>query len=134
MNNSSQKSDSGHDKPRKNPLEWVVFAFSLVLVLGTLGFLGYETLVVPMTPPRLEAHLGKLEIRGSLMFVAVTVENDGATTATNVEVEVKSRDGQSAGFTLQHVPRNGKREGWVSFEAPLDKSQLQARVAGYQIP
>lgn len=119
----------------KNALEWTVFALSLVLVLGVLGFLSYEAISGANTPPRLEISLGEPVKAGKQWLIPVRIENRGATTATSVEIEVSRRGrDEKAGFSLDHVPRGGARQGWVSFDAPLQKSELEARVLGYQEP
>ncbi len=120
----------------KNAVEWTVFAFSCVLVTLVVGYLLYLTLSSkPETAtPRLRVTLGQWSERNGHIWVPVTVENNGSVTAVNVEVKVERTDGQSAGFTLPHVPRRGKREGWVSFAPPLKREQLKARISGYQAP
>ncbi|MBW3636319.1 MAG: hypothetical protein KY445_07625 [Armatimonadetes bacterium] len=119
----------------KNALEWTVFALSLILIIGVLGFLGFEAISGAPTPPRLEVSLGEPLKVGKQMLVPVGVENRGATTAQGVEIEVSRRGrDQTATFSLPHVPRGGQRQGWVVFEAPLQKSELESRVLGYQEP
>lgn len=117
----------------KNAVEWTVFAFSCVLVTLVLGYLVYLSFASESSPaPQFRVTLGQIIERDGQIWVAVTVENRGAITANNVEVEVERKNGQSAGFTLPHVPRHGKREGWVAFDPPLTREELKGRITGYQ--
>jgi uncharacterized protein (TIGR02588 family) len=122
-------------KRGKNALEWTVFALSLALVMGVLGFLGYEAFSSAPTPPRLEISLGEPLKAGKRMLVPVRVENRGSTTAITVDIEVSRRGrDEKAGFSVAHVPRKTTRNGWVAFDAPLQKNELEARILGYQQP
>lgn len=130
-NESTEKPGSGG----KNALEWAVFALSLLLVGAVLGFLGFDALSGRPTPPRLEISLGEPMKAGNRVLVPVNVENRGRTTAGGVEIEVKRRNSDETGhFSLPHLPRGGQRSGWVSFAAPLQKSDLDAQVLGYEEP
>ncbi len=132
MNDQTTKSE---EQGGKNALEWTVFALSLVLFVGVLGFLGFQALSGAPTPPRLEISLGEPLKAGKQMLIPVRVENRGTTTAQGVEIEVSRRGrDQTAAFSLPHVPRGGERQGWVVFDAPLQRSELEARVLGYQEP
>lgn len=132
MNDETTKNEQQNGK---NALEWTVFALSLILIVGVLGFLGFEALSGASTPPRLQISLGEPLKAGKQMLIPVRVENRGATTAAGVEIEVSRRGrDEKAAFVLPHVPRGGQRDGWVAFDAPLNKAELEARITGYQEP
>ena len=137
-NDFQTEDSSGQSKGKthgKNAVEWTVFAFSCVLVTLVLGYLTYLSFASDSSPaPQLRVTLGQIIERDGQVWVGVTVENNGAITANNVEIEVEIENGQSAGFTLPHVPRHGKRQGWVGFEPPLAREELKARISGYQAP
>jgi uncharacterized protein (TIGR02588 family) len=119
----------------KNALEWAVFALSLLLVGAVLSFLGYDALSGRQTPPRIEISLGEPMKAANRVLVPIRVENRGRTTAGGVEIEVTRRGSdETSHFSLSHLPRGGTRHGWVSFEAPLRKSDLDAQVLGYEAP
>lgn len=129
------QTQSGSDEKvhGKNAVEWTVFALSCVLVTLVVGYLTFLTFTSQPSTPQLRATLGQAVKRDGQIWVPVRVENRGMITANNVEVEVE-HGGESAGFTLPHVPRHGERNGWVSFEPPLEREKLKARVSGYQTP
>ena len=131
--NNSNQSSPDESQHGKNAVEWSVFGLSCVLVLATLGYLGFLALTDEQSPPTLKVEIGEPVERDGQVWVPVTVENRGAATASNVEIEVQAA-GQNAGFTLPHVPRRGQRRGWVGFEPPLARQHIKARVSGYQAP
>ncbi len=117
--------------PRKNALEWAVFALSLALVVGVVGFLGYRALQQGEAPPRFTIVFEAVEPQGSDFLLPVRVRNSGDVTAAQVLVEVTSGD-ETGEMTLQYVPRHSERQGVVLFRnrpaAPT------ARVVGYERP
>ena len=124
------KSETG-----KNALEWAVFGLSSVLVLGFLGWLLFQTLNQNGSPPRLEISLGAPVVKGQRVMVPVKVENRGDETAESVEIEVaRAGEKEVANFSFPHVPRHGEREGYVEFDAPLEKSDLEAKILGFEAP
>ena len=125
-------------KIAKHPLEWIVFAVSLVVVAGTLGFLAWDGLQGEDSPAALSVEIGRPEPRGNAWAVPVTVRNDGDATAEGVQVEVTleapGAEPERAGFEALFVPRRSKREGWVTFRSDPSRGRLSGRVAGYETP
>lgn len=126
-------------KLEKNWLEWIVFAASLVLVLGTLGYLVYDVATIGETPPQIEFQLGQPQAQANRFLVPVKVINRGNETAQAVQVEVTLESGgeeqESAQFELAFLPRHSTREAWVTFKTnPKTVEQMQARVLGFEKP
>ncbi|MCA1573751.1 MAG: hypothetical protein LC770_04280 [Acidobacteria bacterium] len=125
-------------KIQKNWLEWVVFAFGLILVASTLGYLIYTGASMGDDPPRLEVRLGIPEQRQFNFIVPVAVVNHGDETAEGVRIEVVlERGGEEKArgeLDVAFLPRHATREGWVTFEQDPRTAQLKARVLGYQKP
>ena len=125
-------------KVRKHPLEWIVFAVSLVLVGGTLGFLAWDALQGEDSPAALSVELGRPEPRDGAWAVPVTVRNRGDMTAEGVKVEVTLESPgmapETAEFEAAFVPRRSKREGWVAFRSDPSRGRLSGRVLGYETP
>lgn len=125
-------------KPQKNWLEWIVFAISLCLVLGTAGVLLQQHFTMTKGPPDPQIALGEVEPHDGFFAVPVKVTNRGDTTAESVhiEVELTSPDGkrETADFDLPFLPRHAEREGWVTFHQDPRLGKLQGRVLGYQKP
>ena len=125
-------------KIKKHPLEWIVFAVSLVLVAGTVGFLAWDAVQGEDSPAALSVEIGLPEPRGGAWAVPVTVRNRGDATSEGVKVEVileaPGSAPEGAGFEAAFVPRRSQREGWVMFRSDPSRGRLSGRVAGYETP
>jgi uncharacterized protein (TIGR02588 family) len=126
-------------KLQKNWLEWIVFAFSLVLVASTLGYLIYDVTTMGDTPPRIEFLLGKPQPQLHYFLVPVSVTNRGDQTAEGIHIEVtlesSGKEQESAEFEIAFLPRRSTREGWVTFQTdPRTVEQMQARILGFEKP
>ncbi|HZI17523.1 MAG TPA: hypothetical protein VEY09_02920 [Pyrinomonadaceae bacterium] len=122
---------------RKNWLEWGVFAVSLALLAGVLGFLAYDAATGSSREAELEVSLGEPERRGAGFGVPVRVSNRGGQTAEGVHVEVVLRHGageERGQFVVAFVPRGSSREGFVNFTTDPRGGSLDARVLGYEKP
>lgn len=129
----------------KHPLEWIVFAVSLVLVAGVVSFLAWDALRSAGgegSAAVLSVELGRPEPRGETWAVPVTVRNRGDATAENVKVEViletpgaePASQTETADFEAAFVPRRSQREGWVTFRNDPSRGRLSGRAAGYEMP
>jgi uncharacterized protein (TIGR02588 family) len=125
-------------KLEKNWLEWVCFGISLVLVIGLLGYLLYTAVTTGNSPAHIELQLGPPQERGGKFFINVVAENRGEQTAEGVYVEVvlKANGKEERGmFVIDRLPRQGKRQGIVTFETdPRLASTVEARALGYAEP
>lgn len=140
--------------PRKNWLEWMVFAAGLTLLLATTAYLGYQGLVYRQRPAVLTVTLGEPwtpdEHEPRRFIVPVTVRNDGGRTAAEVTVEIslvhETVDGSAASngkasepierreLTFAFVPHMSTRAGALSFAHRLDRAEMRAQVLGYLEP
>lgn len=129
--------------PRKNWLEWSVFALGLVLLIGTVGYLGYEASVHGRKPAALSVTLGEPwspDSNPASVVVPVTVHNEGGHTAVDVTVEVALTDprasepGERRQLGFAFVPRHSSRSGALVFEQRPPPGALRAQVLGYLEP
>jgi uncharacterized protein (TIGR02588 family) len=128
----------------KHPLEWAVFAVSLVLVIGTLGYLVYDAVrgslsaPDPSAPPEIAVRLGKAQRSGAVYAVPVEVHNRGEERAEGVHVEVvleiPGRQPERAEFEVAFAPRQSVRHGWVTFTQDPAAGRLMGRALGYEKP
>jgi len=126
-------------KPEKNPLEWIVFALGLALVLSTIGYLIYDAATLGDAPPSIEVRTGAPVQRPHNFIIPVSVTNHGDRTAEGVQIEVVLKSGseelERSEFTVPFLPRRATREGWVAFQTdPRTAERVEARVAGYEEP
>lgn len=125
-------------KPAKNALEWVVFGFSVVLLIAVVLVLVIAALQAGDEPPVLQIDVGTATRRGDVFRLPVRVRNSGAETAEDVHVEVvlnsEGSEIDRGELTLAFVPRNSTREGWVTFRQDPRCCTIAARAVGYNKP
>ena len=107
--------------PRKNWLEWSVFAIGLLCIGLVVGYLIRDAASEAGTPAQVVVRLGDAEQRGGRRYVPVTLINSGGDAAAGVEVEVVLERGdrivERARLLFDLVPREATREGWVAFDS-----------------
>jgi uncharacterized protein (TIGR02588 family) len=127
-------------KLQKNRLEWSIFALSLALVIGTLGYLTWAAWTQGGEPAQLEVTLGQAQQRRKHFAVPVSVTNRGDQTAEGVMVEVllktlKGVKWKAPEYEVALVPRQSTRRGEAIFKHdPRTSGQVTGRVLGYEIP
>lgn len=125
-------------KPKKNLLEWAVFAVSAILVLGLIAILLEANLDRTRGPADLRVELGEPQRQGSSYLVPVDVRNEGGATAEDVKVEVALRSGDAeverAELVLKFVPAQSNREGSVIFTRDPRCCEMTARPVGFESP
>lgn len=125
-------------KPKKNWLEWSVFALSLVLILATTGVLIREQLSLGEKPAEPHLELGQPVARDGYFAVPVTVTNRGDETAAGVHLAVvlhlPGGAEETAEFDLPYLPRHARREAWITFRQDPRAGKLEPRILGYQKP
>jgi uncharacterized protein (TIGR02588 family) len=125
------------NRPKKNWLEWSVFALSALLILAVISFLVYETAAIGNAPPDIHVQVGTPEPRTGYFAVPVEVLNKGDHTAEGVHVEIVLKTGgneETGDFEIAFLPRRGSREAWVTFKSDPSQGTLEARVLGYEKP
>jgi uncharacterized protein (TIGR02588 family) len=123
--------------PRKNWIEWSVFALSAALIAFVVGFLVYESATIGNAPPDIRVHIGTAEPRAGYFAVPIEATNHGDHTAEGVHIEVtlKAAGKEETGdFEIAFLPRRGAREAWVTFKTDPRQGTLEARVLGYEKP
>jgi uncharacterized protein (TIGR02588 family) len=123
----------------KNWLEWTVFAASLLLVTGILGYLIYHALSTPSGPPVVDVELGSPRRQSGHYAIPVTVTNRGHETAERVHIQVTLEKAhgppEESSFQIQFLPPGAIQHGTVTFDTdPEEAKQITSRVLGYQRP
>lgn len=124
-------------KPKKNWLEWSVFAVSAGLIAAIVGFLLYASSTTGQGPPDIQVRIGEPEPHAGYFAVPIKIVNQGDHTAEGVQVEVVLKAGgqeERGQFEIQFLPRHGSREAWVTFKTDPRQGALEARVLGYEKP
>ena len=137
MDKINEKSDQAENQ--KNVLEWVVFAFSLTMVLALFGYLALQTIQYePGTPDLLVTYKADPSLHAPYRY-HLTIKNNGQETAQEVQVElILEKEGKQleiAALTLPFAPKESRREGWVNFsQNPQEADTVYSRVVSYKKP
>lgn len=124
-------------KQSKNWLEWTVTMVSILLVLFTLGFLGYQLIYQEQTPPDIQIQLGKPELLQDYYAISVKAENRGSQTAQKVRVKISlgsSPENEDAIIQFDYLPGKSTARGWISFNQNPDGKHIKIHVLGYIVP
>jgi uncharacterized protein (TIGR02588 family) len=123
---------------QKNALEWIVFAASCVLVLGVVGYLGYVSMTLGDSPPKVEVTIGKAEKAGEYYRVPIEVENRGDRTAESVHIEIvlerNGKEVEKGDVDVAFLPRQSPRTIEVTFKTDPRQGELSSRVLGFEKP
>lgn len=123
----------------KNLLEWMVFAVSLLLVTGTLGYIGYQMYTGSDGPPEIEVTTVQKPSDSAPNRYHVRLDNRGGSTAESVLIEFRLQREDSvlekAELQLQYLPKASTREGWIIFSTrPTDEDTVLARIVSFKNP
>ena len=124
--------------PKKNVLEWTVFAASALIVLATVGYLVAAALRANDTPPDVRIYAGPAGPHDGVYRVPLLIRNDGDATAESVHIEVLLLRGEEeverAELDVAFVPRKSEREAWVTFRNDQRCCAIVTRAVGYEKP
>jgi uncharacterized protein (TIGR02588 family) len=118
--------------------EWIVAAASLVLVVGTIGFLLYQAVTTIPSSPDVSIHVESVTALRGGHLVRITIINHGGVTAEGVVVEgeLTIEDGQKevSHTEIDYVPAHAERRGGLFFSQDPRRGELRLRVLGYEEP
>lgn len=123
----------------KNFLEWTVFSLSVLLVIGILGYLIYQSSIYEPGSPDLVVTYEKDPSPHAPYRFHLFVKNDGQETAEEVNIEmVLLKNGEELEMgTIQipYSPKESTREGWINFSInPANADSLYTRVVSFKKP
>lgn len=125
------------DRNAKNPLEWVVFGISCLLVVGSVGFLLLTAVTRKDGPADLRIAVGEITTKGDSTHVQIVLTNEGTKTAAAVKVHLTASYGneeRGSDVDVDFVPRGGKREAIAVFSGTERPGQITPKVVGYVEP
>jgi uncharacterized protein (TIGR02588 family) len=124
--------------PTTSVSEWIVAIASAALVLALLGFLIYEGVQSPRTPPDITIEVDSIQKVGPGYLVLFRARNGGHTTAAEVlvegELEGDSGQVERSETTIDYVPASGEQRAGLYFRGDPQRSRLRLRVHGYRDP
>jgi uncharacterized protein (TIGR02588 family) len=124
--------------PTTSTAEWIVAISSAALVLGVLGFLIYDGVRSPGTPPNVTIEIDSIQSAGPGYLVLFRARNGGNSTAAGVvvvgELEADSGRVESSETTIDYVPAQGEQGGGLYFARDPRRLRLRLRAQGYRDP
>ena len=118
--------------------EWIVAIASAALVLGVLGFLIWDAVRSPRTPPDITIEVDSIQTAGPGYLVLFRAHNTGRTTAAEVlvegELEADTGSVETAETTIDYVPAEGRQHGGLYFREDPRRLRLRLRAHGYREP
>src|SRR5690606_40073331 len=106
-----------HDET--SPLEWALAAVSALLVLGVIGFLLYEAVTEPPTPPAVTVDVVGVRPSGNGYVVEFEAHNEGGETAARLTGEgtlvAGAGEVEASEANPGHGPEGGRRGGGPGF-------------------
>src|SRR5918995_4778345 len=124
--------------PTTSVSEWIVAISSAALVLAVLGYLIYDGVRSPKTPPDVTIEVDSIQKAGPGYLVLFRARNGGRTTAAEVLVEGELETGsgkiERSETTIDYVPARGEQQGGLYFRADPQRSRLRLRAHGYRDP
>ena len=119
-------------------LEWMTGGLALLIVVGTLAFIGFEAFLGGDDGPDLRVEIDAITQGNGGHSVGVLVRNVGRQAAAGVIVEGVSRDegGGEARVEarLDYVPGLSEEHATLIFPFPPDRDSMQVRVASFTRP
>jgi uncharacterized protein (TIGR02588 family) len=124
--------------PSTSTAEWIVAALSALLVLGVIGFLIYDGLGSPKTPPDVRVEVDSIQQAGPGFLVLLRARNMGNNTAADViiEGELMTDSGrvETSETVIDYVPAGGEQRAGLYFIRDPRKAKLRLRAHGYREP
>lgn len=118
--------------------EWVTAGLGLLLVLTTVGYLGYEALTTdPAVPDITIDHIGTEQTAGGYI-VRFRARNSGPATAAALGISGELYDAtaviESSEVVLDYLPSNADRQGGLIFQNDPARYELRLEAKGYFDP
>ena len=118
-------------------LEWAFGILGLALILGAIGFIGYQIVADEQRYADLRVELVRIEPQGGRHLVLLEISNEGGAAAENVRVtgRLHATGGtETREVTLDYVPSGSWRRAVLYFEADPASYRLKLGIDGYQEP
>lgn len=130
--------DGGGGGGVRSRWEWVAAAVSTALVLAVIGYMLYDAVARPQTPPSVTVHADSVLAADGHWRVEFHARNHGHLTAAQVMVQGELMQGDSAVETseavLDYVPGGAVRRGGLFFTRDPGAHEIRLRAMGYQEP
>ena len=116
--------------PKRNAIEWTVFALGTAMTVGIAGFLAMEAVRGDGTV-NLSLTVARVGNSPAGADVTLRVENAGDAAAKDVDAEACDAAGACVPFSFDQVPAGSTVERIVRCES--DSGPYEGRVLGWQV-
>jgi uncharacterized protein (TIGR02588 family) len=141
VSSANSTGDERDRPPAETPRsEWIVAVFSLLLVLGAIGYLVYDTLTSPRLPADIRVSADTVIDGQGNYIVRFAARNVGGSTGASVliagELHPATNDSsiERSTATLRFIPGNSTRRGGLFFTHDPRTYRLVLRAEGFSAP
>ncbi|WP_457089320.1 TIGR02588 family protein [Microvirga sp. P5_D2] len=139
------KSDSTHKDERSSEiaqhtplLEWIASGIGLLLVVCMLGFIGWQALDDPRSPPAITVEASDVSSVPGGYRVIFQARNAGGAAAAQVRIDGVVSTGnqgpETSSVILDYIPGHSAREGGLFFTQDPRTGNLALRASGFAKP
>lgn len=119
------------------PAEWIASGIGLLLVAGTVGYMGYAALTKKDNPPDIQVEVLSVQPLRQGYLAQFRATNHGDQAAHEVHIIGTLGQGleaEESDATLDFLPAGSEKTGGLFFRTEPLKEKLSVRAAGYQGP
>lgn len=136
---AAAKSRPANPAPVATPLlEWISAAIGLVLTVGVIAVIGWETLNADDSPPAIVVERMAATRTPAGYVLEVKVTNRGGSPAAQVAIEGELTPAggapETAEATFDYVPDHSTRTGGLFFQTDPGAGALKLTAKGYVSP
>lgn len=146
---AARRTSSAHDEPSRSHQgeshehaisiwEWVSAAIGALLVTSAIAYMAYFGISQSNEPPVVAVRPLDVTPVQSGYIVRFEARNTGGKTASTLVVGGDLKNGKAtveeSETTLDYVPQNSTRRGWLFFSSDPSRHELELRVKGYTEP
>nr|CAD6437878.1 TIGR02588 family protein [Rhizobium sp. Q54] len=130
--------DSGASQQSTPPIEWLVAALGVILLVAMLGYMVFFGLTRPESPPQILVTYGDARPEPPGYALEFTASNKGGSTATQTLIKGVLKRGdeivEEAEATIDYIPHTSDRKGTLIFKENPSSFELEVGVTGFADP
>jgi uncharacterized protein (TIGR02588 family) len=120
------------------PLEWIASGIGLLLGLCVFGFIGWQAVDDPTSPPAVIVEVIDVSPVPGGYRVLFQAQNAGGTAAAQIRIDgilsAESRAPETSSVILDYIPGHSVREGGLFFAQDPHSANLTLRALGFTKP
>lgn len=129
---------SSHAAPHTPLLEWIASGIGLLLALCVFGFIGWQAIDDPGSPPAVRVEATEVASVPGGYRVIFQAHNSGGAAAAQVRIDGTlsgtSQSPETSSVILDYIPGQSMREGGLFFTQDPRSGRLSLRALGFTKP